>query len=191
MSHKSIRTSQQQDIKLCTAVTLNGTKLMCCVMKYVALISFFFQISLRQKVSSPERVKFSYFTISRCFKSFGECAVSFDFILRSKLAVVLKVKNNIVAAFRGMHVSPVKHSYAWLPRKCDYRTDRHTHRQTLDKVIPMCRYALQANKNKEHLLKGVVWWHSSSVLRSTIVLYFVRSTANLLSVVFQKENDMF
>ena len=32
---------------------------------------------------------------------------------------------NIVAAFRGMHVSPAKHSYAWLPRKCDYRTDRH------------------------------------------------------------------
>ena len=34
---------------------------------------------------------------------------------------------NIVAAFWGMHVSPAKHSYAWLPRKCDYRTDRHTH----------------------------------------------------------------
>ena len=26
---------------------------------------------------------------------------------------------NIVAAFQGMHVSPAKHSYAWLPRKCD------------------------------------------------------------------------
>ena len=44
--------------------------------------------------------------------------------------------NNIVAAFRGMHVLPAKHSYAWLPRKCDYRTDR----QTPDKVIPMCPY---------------------------------------------------
>ena len=41
------------------------------------------------------------------------------------------------------------------------------------------------------LLKGVVWWHSFSVLKSTIVRYFVRSTAHLLSVVFQKENDMF
>ena len=30
---------------------------------------------------------------------------------------------NIVAGFRRMHVSPTKHSYAWLPRKCDYRTD--------------------------------------------------------------------
>ena len=30
-----------------------------------------------------------------------------------------------------------------------------------------------------------------TVLKSTIVRYFVRSTANLLSVVFQKENDMF
>ena len=34
---------------------------------------------------------------------------------------------NIVAAFSpGMHVSPAKLSYAWLPRKCDYQTDRHT-----------------------------------------------------------------
>ena len=37
---------------------------------------------------------------------------------------------NIVAAFRGMHVSPAKHSYAWLPRKCDYRTDTRTDTQT-------------------------------------------------------------
>ena len=37
---------------------------------------------------------------------------------------------NIVAAFRGMHVSPVKHSYAWLPRKCDYGTDTQTERRT-------------------------------------------------------------
>ena len=50
---------------------------------------------------------------------------------------------NIEAAFREMHVSPAKHSYAWLPRKCDYRTDTRTDRQTLDKVIPMCCYASQ------------------------------------------------
>ena len=31
---------------------------------------------------------------------------------------------NMVTAFRGMHVSPAKHSFAWLPRKCDGRTDR-------------------------------------------------------------------
>ena len=30
--------------------------------------------------------------------------------------------------------------------KCDYRTDRRTHRQTPDKVIPMCRYASQATQ---------------------------------------------
>ena len=35
---------------------------------------------------------------------------------------------------------------AWLSRKCDYRTDRRTHRQTPDKVIPMCRYASQATQ---------------------------------------------
>ena len=36
----------------------------------------------------------------------------------------------LVALFQGMHVSPVKHSYAWLPRKCDYWTDRWTDTQT-------------------------------------------------------------
>ena len=35
-----------------------------------------------------------------------------------------------MAAFRGMHVSPAKHSFAWLPRKCGYRTDGRTDRQT-------------------------------------------------------------
>ena len=49
---------------------------------------------------------------------------------------------NIVAAFRGMHVSPAKHSYAWLPRKCDYRTDGRTDRQTdagqSDPYVPLC-----------------------------------------------------
>ena len=48
----------------------------------------------------------------------------------------------IVAAFRGMHVSPAKHSYAWLPRKCDYRTDTRTDRQTdagqSDPYVPLC-----------------------------------------------------
>ena len=53
---------------------------------------------------------------------------------------------NIVAAFRGMHVSPSKHSYAGLPRKCDYWTDSQMDRQTPDKEIPMCRYALQATQ---------------------------------------------
>ena len=54
---------------------------------------------------------------------------------------------NIVAAFRGMHVSPAKHSYAWLPRKCDYRTDtRRTDRHMPEKVIPMCRYASQVTQ---------------------------------------------
>ena len=36
--------------------------------------------------------------------------------------------NKIVAAFRGMHLSPTKQSYVWLPKKCDYRTDTRTDR---------------------------------------------------------------
>ena len=42
-------------------------------------------------------------------------------------------------------LSPVKQSYVWLPRKCDYRTDRrmhtHTHRQDTrqsDPYVPLC-----------------------------------------------------
>ena len=38
--------------------------------------------------------------------------------------------HNIVAVLRGMHVSPVKHSYVWLPRKCYYLTDTWTDGQT-------------------------------------------------------------
>ena len=61
-----------------------------------------------------------------------------------------------------MHVSPVKHSYAWLPRKCDYRTDRQdtqTGRQTPDKVIPMCCYALQAiQKSFKEVHKWQALW---------------------------------
>ena len=52
----------------------------------------------------------------------------------------------IVAAFRGMHMLPAKHSYTWLPRKCDCGTDRRMDRQTPDKVIPMCHYASQVTQ---------------------------------------------
>ena len=45
---------------------------------------------------------------------------------------------NIVAAFRWMHVSPAKHSYAWLPKKCDYRTDGRTDAGQSDPYVPLC-----------------------------------------------------
>ena len=55
----------------------------------------------------------------------------------------------IVAAFRGMHVSPAKHSYVSVTdgqtdRRTDRQTDGQTDGQTTNKVIPMCRYASQA-----------------------------------------------
>ena len=56
-------------------------------------------------------------------------------------------KINIVAAFRGMHVSPAKHSSGGVTDgRTDRRTGRRTDRQTTDKVIPMCRYASQATQ---------------------------------------------
>ena len=67
---------------------------------------------------------------------------------RQTMAGIGQCVSKIVAAFRGMHVSPAKHSYAWLPRKCDYRTDRHMDKQTPDKVIPICRYASHVTQKR-------------------------------------------
>ena len=75
---------------------------------------------------------------------------------------------NIVALFRGMHVSPAKHSYAWLPRKC-YRTYIHTntHRQTdtgqSDPYVPLC-FAGDTIKNDKaqsgEVMNLISQWHS-------------------------------
>ena len=66
---------------------------------------------------------------------------SYVFFFLTGTDLGLKKNNNvIVAAFQGMHESPAKHSYAWLPRKCDYGTDRQTDRQTPDyKNLPWLR----------------------------------------------------
>ena len=52
--------------------------------------------------------------------------------------VVLKIFRGI---FRGMHVSPAKHSYGSV-------TNGQTDGRTTDKVIPMCRYASQATEKR-------------------------------------------
>ena len=52
--------------------------------------------------------------------------------------VFCDLTKNIVAAYQGMHVSPAKHSYAWLPRKCDYRTDTQTDARQNDPYVPLC-----------------------------------------------------
>ena len=55
-----------------------------------------------------------------------------------------------------MHVSPVKHNYAWLPRKCDtdYWTDRQTDGQTEAKQSdPYVPQATQKT-NMNQYLKG-------------------------------------
>ena len=62
-------------------------------------------------------------------KSFPQIVVHMPYI---------KWYKNIGAAFRGMHVSPAKHSYVWLPRKCDYRTDRQTDARQSDPYVPLC-----------------------------------------------------
>ena len=69
-----------------------------------------------------------------------------------------------MAAFRGMHVSPAKHSSRIVTdgrtdRRTDGQTERRTDRQTTDKVIPMCRYASQATQKwipKELKMRPVI-----------------------------------
>ena len=63
---------------------------------------------------------------------------------------------NIVAAFRGMHVSPAKHSYTWLPRKCDYRTDTQTDRRRTK--WSLCAVMLR----RQHIiLLFITYWQQS------------------------------
>ena len=53
-----------------------------------------------------------------------------------------------------MHVSPAKHSYAWLSRKCDYRTDGQTDGQTdtgqSDPYVPICFARDTKRMNMQH-----------------------------------------
>ena len=45
--------------------------------------------------------------------------------------LTMKIRHiSIPSQLRAMHMSPAKHSYAWLPRKCDYRTDACMDRRT-------------------------------------------------------------
>ena len=63
--------------------------------------------------------------------------------VETKIPLLLQ---KIVAAFRGMHVSPAKHSFGKCDRRTDRQTDRRTDGQTTAKVIPMCQYASQATQ---------------------------------------------
>ena len=98
-----------------------------------------------------------------------------------------------MAAFPRMHVSPAKHSYAWLPRKCDYRTYTQTDRQTPDKVILMCRFASQATQQKylvmlllslPHAQAGIHNEHKWSTNRQ--VMERIASTTSILKVLLKQ-----
>ena len=65
-----------------------------------------------------------------------------NFLSTAALQIRLNMKK-IVAVFRGMHVSPAKHS-SW--SLTDGQKDRQTDGQTTDKVIPICRYVSQATQ---------------------------------------------
>ena len=47
---------------------------------------------------------------------------------------IIRIVNKIVTAFRGMHVSPAKHSFG----KCDRRTDRQADDGQSDPYVSLC-----------------------------------------------------
>ena len=91
-------------------------------------------------------------TIQNILNINGICCVFQD--SRSMHAQTTYTDKNIEAAFRGIHVSLVKHSYAWIPRKsdyqsvtttvwlskCDCRTDRPRTKQSLCAAMLRSRY---------------------------------------------------
>ena len=94
-------------------------------------LSFFDPISLLNIHLPPKKGKTSSFRphlLSFIFKLKRVNSIEFfnEFALLSQ---------NIVAAFRGMHVSPAKHSYAWLP---DRQTDTRTDTGQRDPYVPLC-----------------------------------------------------
>ena len=72
-----------------------------------------------------------------------------------------------------MHVSPAKHSYAWLSRKCDYRTDRHTHTQTdagqSDPYVPLCF----AGDTKSISKSFLNYWHRVTDIANFLIHYTI------------------
>ena len=71
-----------------------------------------------------------------------------------------------MAAFLGMHVSPAKHSYAWLPRKCDYRTDTQTDAGQSDPFVPIC-FAGDETKKR---WRWWIWFNDPTVQSRTLPL---------------------
>ena len=92
-------------------------------------------------------------------------------------------KYNIVIAFWGMHVSTAKHSYAWLPRKCDYRTDTLMDGQTdagqSDPYVPLCFGGDTKNQNSspylslqpltEYVVCNLCWWVYLIILENSVI----------------------
>ena len=73
-----------------------------------------------------------------------------------------------------MHVSPAKHSYAWLPIKCDYRTDRRTdrHRTKWSLCAAMlCRRHKNVIETKNPYIK--YWWTAKQVLKCCRQMHFI------------------
>ena len=75
------------------------------------------------------------YTTQKC--RFHKIDMDFGFVA-STLKAGLTVIH--VATFQGMHVSPAKHSFAWLHRKCDYQTDRRRTKLSLCAAMLRRRY---------------------------------------------------
>ena len=91
-----------------------------------------------------------------------------------------------------MYLSPVKHTYAWLPRKCDYRTDRRTDRQTdgqtdaiqSDPNVPLCFAGDRKIQNRIKLLQERIEYGNSCFLVYYAILFYSAPNSVLYSILF-------
>ena len=74
-----------------------------------------------------------------------------------------------------MHMSPVKHSCEWLPRKCDYRTDTQTDRQTDRRLTQgsLCATMLR----RQHKKYNLCHFHMNIIEMWAISKLTIRNTA--------------
>ena len=87
-----------------------------------------------------------------------------------------------------MHVLPAKHSYAWLPRKCDYRTYTQTDRQTdagqSDPYVPLRFAGDQKKKNSNNPVQTCYTFYFTSECRWGEVNWLFNVTINSTSVIY-------
>ena len=115
------------------------------------------------------------------------------------------INTNIVAAFPGMHVLPAKHSYVWLPRKCDYRTDTHTQTDRQTDVLTdrhrtkwsLCAAMLRRQHNKPECTNNMALYYlyilckgSCNECQKCSIIFFISQKCQNIFQFNEKKNTV-